>query len=87
VTPALIAAFFWKRATPLGGTISVLSGTIVTISWKVAEKIGETVPLGLPAIYPAFISSVIALIVVSLSVQKPNEKKWKPFIGENEICT
>ena len=80
VTPALIAAFFWKRATPAAGTISILSGTLVTVFWKVAEKFIETVPFGLPAIYPAFLCSVTALILVSVTGKKPEASKWRSFI-------
>ncbi|MCK4999900.1 MAG: sodium:solute symporter family protein, partial [Anaerohalosphaera sp.] len=34
VTPALVAALFWKRATPAGAVASILSGTIMTLTWK-----------------------------------------------------
>ena len=33
ITPALLAAFLWKRATTAGAIASILTGTIVTLVW------------------------------------------------------
>ncbi|MEX0601165.1 MAG: sodium:solute symporter family protein, partial [Rhodothermales bacterium] len=33
ITPALLAAFLWKRATTQGAVASILTGTIVTLTW------------------------------------------------------
>lgn len=84
LTPALIATFFWKRATPTAGAISISAGMTITIGWEIANKIMGHLPLGMPAVYPALMSSVILLIVVSLSGKKPSDDKWKPFFKEKE---
>ncbi len=58
ITPALIAVFFWKRASVQGGVMSILGGLVMTIVWEVANKIQGHLPLGIPAIYPALICSL-----------------------------
>ncbi|MFQ6083768.1 MAG: sodium:solute symporter [Candidatus Aminicenantia bacterium] len=79
ITPALIAVFFWKRATALGGAISILSGMTVTIVWEIINKIQGHLLFGVPAIYPALISSVVLLVVVSLLTPQPPSEKWELF--------
>jgi len=79
LTPALMATFFWKRATPWAGVLSMSAGISVTIGWEVVNRIIGHLPLGVPAIYPALISSVVLLIGISLISKKPPKEKWKPF--------
>jgi len=74
ITPATLAAFFWKRATPAGGVCSIALGMVTTIGWELLKK-----PLNVPTIYPALILSVSSLIIVSLLTPKPEEEKWRPF--------
>jgi SSS family solute:Na+ symporter len=81
ITPALIAVFFWKRATVPGGVLSILGGLSVTVIWEVINKIQGHVPLDVPAIYPALICSLVLLFGVSLLTPKPSEEKWKPFFS------
>jgi Na+/proline symporter len=67
ITPTLIAAMFWKRATTAGAISSILTGTIVTLIWK--PLVQESIPepwQGLDEVLPAIVLSVVALIVVSL---------------------
>jgi Na+/proline symporter len=82
LTPALMAVFFWKRATARGGVVSISAGMIITIIWEIARKVMGGFPLGMPAVYPALVASVVLLIVVSLTDEKPSEEKWKPFFKE-----
>jgi len=79
ITPALIATFFWKRATPRAGTISIAVGMVLTVGWEVAKKIMGGFPLGIPSVYPALAGSVLTLVFISLSEPPPDESKWKPF--------
>ncbi|MFQ6678316.1 MAG: sodium:solute symporter [Fidelibacterota bacterium] len=76
ITPALVAALFWKGATKEGAVASILSGTIVTLLWKEFPTLWTWLP---PRIYgsvdevlPAILCSVIALVGVSLLY---NDKK------------
>ncbi len=80
LTPALMATFFWKRATARAGVISMFSGMLVTIVWEIINKINGHLPFGLPAVYPALISSVLLLVFVSLSEPPPDKSKWMPFL-------
>ncbi len=73
VTPAVMAVFFWKRATTAGAIASIVLGTIITVAWNLA---GITV---LDAVYPALAVSVLALVAISLLSPPPPEHKWKPF--------
>ncbi len=82
LTPALIATFFWKRATVKAGVISISAGMSVTIVWEIVNKVSGHLPLGLPAVYPALISSVVLLIAVSLIESPPAREKWQPFFKE-----
>ena len=81
ITPALVATFFWKRATPLAGTLSIGAGMIVTVAWEIAKKIMGGFPLGMPAIYPALVCSLLLLFIVSYMGKPPEESKWKPFFS------
>ena len=62
VTPALVAALVWRRATPAGGVASILTGAVVTLVWELV--LGQ--PLNWNAVLVALPASVIVLIVVSL---------------------
>jgi Na+/proline symporter len=92
VTPALLAAFLWRRVTPLAGAVSIGAGIIATIVFATVARFTETLNLGfaeLPLdydyiIYPAGILSVLSLIVVSLLTPRSPEEKWKPFWAGNE---
>ena len=79
ITPALLAVFFWKRATVAGGVSSILGGMTITIIWEIINKVQGHPLLGVPAIYPALICSLVLLIGVSLRGAKPPPEKWKEF--------
>jgi SSS family solute:Na+ symporter len=81
ITPALIAVFFWKRATVAGGILSITGGMATTIVWEIINKIQGHPPLGVPAVYPALLLSLFLLIFVSLVNPKPPKEKWKPFFN------
>jgi len=85
ITPALIAALAWKRATKAGGLASIVSGTIVCVVLKIlADGMGPVMapdgdPWGIPIIYPALIVSLSALIIVSLCTKKPAPEELERF--------
>lgn len=88
VTPAILAAFLWRRVTPAGGVASVASGIVVTVLFAVLARVGPgTLDLGLfelPLtydfiIYPAATASILALVGVSLLTPPSPEAKWRPF--------
>lgn len=74
ITPAILAAFFWKRATAAGGVASIAGGMVVTLVWEIASQ-----PWDVPTVYPALAASLMLLIVVSVLGPKPSAEKWRPF--------
>lgn len=69
ITPTLVAAIVWKRATTAGAVASILTGTVVSLVWSEADFIRRLLPpvaSGLDAVLPALLASVTCLIVVSL---------------------
>ncbi|MDP6542365.1 MAG: sodium:solute symporter family protein [Phycisphaerae bacterium] len=74
ITPCLVAALFWKRATSWGAVASIVSGIVVTLAWEELTFIKGSLPdyiSGLDAVLPAITISVLALVVVSLLTPKP----------------
>jgi len=84
ITPALVAVFFWKRATAAGGVLSIIGGLGTTVIWEIVNKAQGHLPFGIPAIYPALALSLFLLIFVSLISAKPSPEKWKPFFSLND---
>ncbi len=90
ITPALIAALAWKRATKAGGLASIISGTAACIVLKVLaevlppDKAPEGDPWGIPIIFPALIISLGSLIVVSLLTKKPKPEELEKFFPEKK---
>ena len=90
ITPALIAALVWKRATKAGGLTSIISGTTICIVLRIIVEIlppdkapgGD--PWGIPIIFPALILSIGSLIVVSLLTKKPKAEQLEKFFPEKK---
>jgi Na+(H+)/acetate symporter ActP len=89
ITPALLAALAWKRATRAGGLTSILSGATMALVLELivpnlfpkVMKGGD--PWGVPSIYPAALVSIGALILVSLVTTPPRAEELKTFFGKN----
>jgi SSS family solute:Na+ symporter/sodium/proline symporter len=71
VTPAVMAVFFWKRATTSGAIVSIIVGAVLTVGLNLA---GYDL-----AIYPALGASLLSLFLVSFLTPPPEPAKWKPF--------
>lgn len=72
LTPVILAAFFWRRATAAGAVASIAAGTALTVLWSTVsgflpQWMGER-----DAILPALLVSVAALISVSLLTTRPD---------------
>ncbi|MEX1277370.1 MAG: sodium:solute symporter family protein [Bacteroidota bacterium] len=81
ITPALLAAFLWKRVTVAGGVSSIIAGmgttlAITVYNFIVPESAMETDYI----IIPAAIASIVCLVGVSLFTPPSPEEKWKPFV-------
>ena len=81
ITPALLAAFVWKRVTVAGGVSSIVAGMGVTLIITILNMV-----LPQPLIETDFIilpaggASILCLVVVSLFTAPSPEEKWKPFM-------
>jgi SSS family solute:Na+ symporter len=79
LTPVILAAFYWRRATAAGAVASIAAGTVVTVGWEyvtphLPAMIGER-----DAILPALLASLLCLFVVSLLTAPPSAEKLAPF--------
>jgi SSS family solute:Na+ symporter/sodium/proline symporter len=72
ITPALLAAFLWKRVTRAGGVASIAAGMITTLGWEINARINDGYPYELDTVYPALAMSLLALVVVSLATPPPS---------------
>ncbi len=72
ITPALLAAFVWPRATAAGGIASIAVGMATTLGWEIIALARGTgghaaYLFGIETVYPALVFSIAALVVVSLA--------------------
>jgi len=81
LTPVILAAFFWKRATAAGAVVSIAAGTVVTVCWEYLTPHLPAVVAARDAILPALVASLICLFVVSLLTKKPIAEQLAPFAG------
>jgi solute:Na+ symporter, SSS family len=90
ITPALLAALTWKRATPFGGTLSIVVGAVTVLALdmilpRLAPQImvGED-PWGIPSVYPALVLSVGSLVVGSLLTPPPSRERLAKMFPETK---
>ena len=90
LTPALLAAFLWKRVTPQGGVACIAGGLGSIIGIALLNRLGVafTLTLGGTAfdfadsqyiVIPGVLISTGLLIAVSLLTKPSPEEKWAPF--------
>ena len=81
LTPVILAAFYWKRATASAAVASIAAGTFITIFWDTpfVHRTFPTVIAERDAIFPALLASLFCLLVVSLATKPPSEAQLKPF--------
>jgi len=81
LTPVILAAFFWRRATAAGAVASIAAGTAITIFWDTAfiHRNLPSVIAERDAILPALLVSLLCLVTVSLFTSPPTEKQLRPF--------
>ena len=81
LTPVILAAFFWRRATASAAVASIAVGTFVTVTWDSAFVHAHFPPAlaQRDAIFPALIASLLALVIVSLLTPPPHQQQLQPF--------
>lgn len=75
ITPCLVAALFWDRATKYGAITSIIVGTVTALAWEELGFIKRALPAwasNFEAVLPAITLSVIALVGISL-LTKPTQ--------------
>jgi len=72
ITPSLVAALVWERATAQGAVASIVSGVGVTLIWEFGGLGAQT---GVDPVIPAIAVSVAALIGVSLATKNTKATK------------
>ncbi|HYK88748.1 MAG TPA: sodium:solute symporter family protein [Acidobacteriota bacterium] len=88
ITPALLAALSWRRATRAGGVASILCGAAMALTFELIipnlfpQVMQGGDPWGVPSIYPAAIVSIAALVLVSLATKPPEAGELEPFFGK-----
>jgi SSS family solute:Na+ symporter/sodium/proline symporter len=81
LTPVILAAFFWRRATAAAAVASIAVGTVVTVSWELVSPHLPGIIGRRDAIFPALLASLICLVVVSLTTPPPDRAKLEA-LGE-----
>lgn len=80
--PVMLMSLFWKRCNKWGAIAGMLTGAVMVFVWKFLVK-----PLGgLFSIYellPAFVISVIVIVIVSLCTGKPDDEIVSEFESVN----
>ena len=79
LTPVILAAFFWKRATAAAAVASIATGTVVTVAWDFITPHLPKVIADRDAIFPALVASLLCLVVVSLLTPPPSDQQLQPF--------
>ncbi|OZU87716.1 sodium:proline symporter [Virgibacillus indicus] len=69
ITPAILAVFFWKRVTAIGGLSSMVTGVVTTLLWELV--LGK--PFDLNSVVISVPAAIIVLVAVSLATQKKNK--------------
>ena len=81
--PVMLAALFWKRSNKAGAIAGMIAGGVMVFAWKYGiSRLG-----GIFDIYellPAFVTALIAIMVVSLVTGEPDKEITEEF---DEVVT
>ena len=72
--PLILLSLYWKRTTRNGAIAGMITGFVVVILWK--ECLSFT---GIYELLPAFVLSILVIVIVSLLGQKPNKSIEENF--------
>ena len=89
LTPALLAAFLWKRVTPAGGVACILGGMGTILVLGILSRFGVDFSWGEfdfassdYIVIPGVAASLSLLIGVSLLTPASPKEKWEPFFRQ-----
>lgn len=76
--PIMLFSLFWKRTTQAGAVAGMVTGGVVVFLWKLALKpLGGV--FGIYELFPAFVLSCLAILVVSLLTPAPSAQIQQEF--------
>lgn len=92
LTPALLAAFLWRRVTPQGGVACLAGGLCTLVGIGVLSRLGVPFAMTLGSttfdfagsdyiVIPGVVVSLSLLVIVSLMTAPSPEEKWAPFFA------
>ena len=95
LTPALMAAFLWKRVTPQGGVACIAGGLGSIVGIRLLARFGLNFTMTLGGtefdfassdyiVIPGVLFSVGLMVIVSLLTPPSPEAKWKPFFATED---
>jgi SSS family solute:Na+ symporter/sodium/proline symporter len=95
LTPALLAAFLWKRVTPQGGVACIAGGLGSILGIRLLARIGVNFTMTLSGtefdfassdyiVIPGVLFSVGLMVIVSLLTRPSPEAQWKPFFTQDD---
>ena len=84
--PLMLLSLFWKRTNRAGAVAGMISGGVMVFFWKlvirpIGVNLGGTIGgvLNIYELLPAFIISIVFIVVVSLITKKPSAEIEKEF--------
>ena len=76
--PIMLFSLFWKRTTQAGAVAGMVTGGVVVFLWKLVLKpLGGV--FGIYELFPAFVLSCLAILVVSLLTPAPSAQIQQEF--------
>lgn len=76
--PIMLFSLFWKRTTQAGAVAGMVTGGVMVFLWKLALKpLGGV--FGIYELFPAFVLSCLAILVVSLLTPAPSAQIQQEF--------
>ncbi len=95
LTPALLAAFLWKRVTAAGGVACIAGGMGSIVGIGVLDRLGVDFTLTLGGqvfdfayyeyiVIPGVLTSVTLMVVVSLLTKPSPKEKWARFFSSGQ---
>lgn len=95
LTPALLAAFLWKRVTPQGGVACIAGGLGSILGIRLLARFGVNFTMTLSGtefdfassdyiVIPGVLFSVGLMVIVSLLTRPSPEAQWKPFFTQDD---
>jgi Na+/proline symporter len=93
LTPALLAAFLWKRVTAAGAVACIAGGLLSIVGISLLGRVGVDFTINFAGtdfdfassdyiVIPAVALSLSLLVAVSLLTPPSPPEKLKPFLGE-----